>query len=154
MSTHVLSASALIQAPPEIVYGIIADYHDGHTRIIPRPPFVSLEVEEGGVGSGTRIRVGIRALGMVQHFRAVISEPEPGRVLVEANDTGYVTTFIVDPRDGGQAAEVTIRTELPPRPPLVGALERWWMGRTLPGTFAQELRLLGEVARSWPAVAR
>ena len=39
------SASALIQAPPQALYAIIADYEHGHPRILPRPPFVSLAVE-------------------------------------------------------------------------------------------------------------
>lgn len=154
MAAYRMSDSALIDAPPETVYGIIADYHDGHTRIIPRPPFVSLEVEEGGVGSGTRIRVGMRVLGRVQTYRAVVTEPEPGRVLVEANDSGYVTTFTVEPRAEGRRAQVTIETVLPPRPPVVGALENWIMRRICLPMFAAELRLLAEVAAEKHAAVR
>ncbi len=47
MAQHTISASALVPAPAREVYAIIADYRDGHPKILPRPPFVSLEVEQG-----------------------------------------------------------------------------------------------------------
>ena len=53
----------------------------GHPQILPKPPFVSLEVEKGGIGAGTVIRIAMRVLGRLQTFGAVITEPEPGRVL-------------------------------------------------------------------------
>jgi hypothetical protein len=88
----------------------------------------------------------MRVLGRLQSFRAVISEPEPGRVLAETADTGYVTTFAVEPRADGQHAEVTIATELPMRPAVLGALERWLMTRLLRPVYVRELELLAAVA--------
>ena len=143
---HQVSASALIAAPPAEVYAIIADYHNGHPRIIPKPPFESIAVEQGGIGAGTVIRVGMRAFGRAQSYRATISEPEPGRVLVESNDTGYVTTFTVDPRDGGASSSVTITTRLDGRSGILAALERWFLARILGRVFRQELALLEAVA--------
>ncbi len=139
-------ASALIQAPPQALYAIIADYEHGHPRILPKPPFVSLAVEQGGVGAGTIARVGMRVLGRLRMFRAVITEPEPGRVLVETNDNGYVTTFTVDPRAGGQQACVTIATEMAGRAGILGALERWLASRLLRPVYVKELRQLAAVA--------
>lgn len=143
-----LAVTARIPVPPREVYDVIADYRDGHARILPRPPFVGLEVEEGGVGAGTRIRVDMRALGRSRSFRAEVTEPEPGRVLVETNDTGYVTTFVVDPDAGGRGSVVTITTVPPDRPGLVAGLERWLARRLLRRTFEDELALLAEVAGS------
>ena len=60
-------------------------------------------MEQGGYGAGTVIRCSIRVMGRTQTFRASITEPEPGRVLVETDLTmPSVTTFTVDPakRDG------------------------------------------------------
>ena len=146
MSNRVISDSALIAAPADTVYGIIADYHAGHPRIIPKPPFVGLDVIEGGIGDGTVIRVKIRVLGTVQTYHATITEPEPGRTLVETNDTGSVTTFTVDPRgDGGQSL-VTISTDLGDRPGLRGAVERWLAGRMIRPMLAEELALLERAA--------
>jgi hypothetical protein len=146
MTTHQFSASALINAPPQDVYAIIADYQHGHLQILPKPPFVSLEVEQGGTGAGTVIRVQMRVLGRLQSFGAVISEPEPGRVLVETNDTGYVTTFTVEPRAEGRQAYVTIATTANGRAGLLGALERWFVSRLLGPIYVRELAQLAAVA--------
>ena len=146
MEARQFSASALIQAPPQAVYAIIADYHHGHPQILPKPPFVSLAVEQGGTGTGTVIRVQMRVLGQIQMFRAVVTEPEPGRVLVETNDNGYVTTFTVDPRADGRQAYVTIATEMTERAGIVGALERWFMPRLLRPVYFKELAQLAAVA--------
>jgi hypothetical protein len=146
MSTYQVSASALIAAPPERVYGVIADYQQGHPQIIPRPPFVGLVVEQGGIGAGTVIQVQMRVLGQRQGFRSVITEPEPGRVLVETNDNGSATTFTVEPRAEGRQSYVTIATEMPGRAGLLGALERWFVTRLLRPTYGRELGLLATVA--------
>jgi hypothetical protein len=146
MTAHQFAASALIQAPPQELYAIIADYRQGHPQILPKPPFVSLAVEEGGMGAGTVIRVQMRVLGQIQTFRAVISEPEPGRVLVETNDNGYVTTFTVEPRADGRHADVTIATELSGRTGVLGALERWFVTRLLRPVYVKELEQLAAVA--------
>jgi len=55
MTKHSVSASALIPAPAQKVCDLIADYRDGHPRILPKPYFVSMEVEQGGYGAGTVI---------------------------------------------------------------------------------------------------
>ena len=146
MATHQISASALIQAPPQDLYAIIADYHQGHPQILPKPPFVSLEVEEGGTGAGTVIRVQMRVLGQLQTFRSVVTEPESGRVLVETNDNGYVTTFTVEPRADGQQAYVTIATEISGRAGILGALERRFVTRLLRPVYVKELEQLAAVA--------
>jgi hypothetical protein len=146
MAKHAFSASALIQSPPQRVYGIIADYHAGHPRILPKPPFVSLEIEQGGIGTGTVIRVRMKMLGKLQSFRAVITEPDPGHVLVESNDTGYVTTFTVEPREDGRHSLVTIATEFPERTGVSAALERWLVKKMLLPVFERELKQLEEVA--------
>jgi glucose/arabinose dehydrogenase len=146
MAAHQISASALIQAPPQDLYAIIADYRHGHPQILPKPPFVSLAVEQGGTGSGTVIRVQMRVLGRLQSFRSVVTEPEPGRVLVETNDNGYVTTFTVEPRADGQQAYVTITTEMAGRKGVLGALERRFVTRLLRPVYVKELDQLAAVA--------
>lgn len=146
MPVHHVSASARIAAPPERLYDIIADYHHGHPAILPRPPFVSLVVERGGTGSGTVIRVETRALGRPGGFRSVVSEPEPGRVLVESNDNGFVTTFTVDPLPDGGHARVTISTAMTTPTGIAGTLQRWVMPPILRRVFTRELALLARVA--------
>lgn len=147
---HVKSC-AVIPAPPSIVYGLIADYLESHPRILPRRYFEDLKVEEGGVGAGTRIRFFMRSFGVRRLFRARISEPEPGRRLVETYDpTGMTTTFTVDGQGGGQTSLVTIATRYARRGPA-GWIERLLAPRFLRKVFAAELELLSWQARAQPA---
>jgi len=146
MATHAFAVSALIPAPAPRVYGILADYHHGHPRILPKPAFESLAVERGGRGAGTEMRVQMRLLGQRQTFRATVTEPDPGRVLVETTDTGYVTTFTVEPRANGEHAHVTFSTELPARPGILAVVERWLVKRLLRPVYEKELALLAAVA--------
>ncbi|HEY0664876.1 MAG TPA: SRPBCC family protein [Gallionella sp.] len=112
MSLFNISSSAVIPAPAQQVYGIIADYRNGHPHIVPPRYFRNLVVEEGGTGAGTKIRFEMVLLGMAKAAQSLISEPEPGRVLAESTTDGLVVTrFIVDPLDG-ESARVTISSEV------------------------------------------
>lgn len=152
--TYVVSRSARVDAPASRVYQLIADYRTGHPSILP-PAFSDLTVIQGGVGAGTEIRFNLRVLGRRVPFRATVSEPEPGRVLVERNHEpeASVTTFVVDPLNGGMAADVTISTELEARPGPLGALRRWLTRRLLEPLYVDELRRLADRARSAPSQA-
>lgn len=111
MPTISASASASIAAPAATVYGIIADYRAGHPAILPRKYFRNLAVEAGGTGAGTRIRFEMRVLGATRTVHGEVTEPEPGRRLVETYpDSGTRTTFLVEPAGDGRAAHVTIST--------------------------------------------
>jgi len=144
----IVSKSAEISAPADRLYGIIADYRNGHPRILP-PAFTGLTVEAGGIGAGTRIRVGMRVFGRVMTFPAEISEPTPGRVLVERNfgDRPSVTTFTVDPLDASRS-RVTIATELPMRAGIAGRVEGFLTKRFLEPLYRAELAKLADVAQS------
>lgn len=145
-SSHEVRASALVQAPPARVYGILADYRDGHPRIVPPKYFTWMNVEQGGVGDGTVIRFGMRILGSSHTLLATIAEPEPGRVLVESYpETGVVTTFIVDPVPPS-ASRVTIQTVLSPARGVKAAIERLVSKRVLPTIYAAELQRIAEYA--------
>lgn len=143
-----ISISKKINAPAKKIYAIIADYKDGHPRILPEPHFISLEVEEGGVGAGTIINFDMNVMGKVQDFRAEISEPEPGRVLVETDlNTGAPTTFTVDALDT-ENSRVTITTTLQTRNGLAGKLEGWFTKRFLKPIYEAELKQLEEVVNA------
>jgi len=144
---HIVSASATIPARRERVYSLIANYQDGHPRILPTQ-FSGLVVEQGGVGAGTVIRFQMRVLGRKQTFRAAITEPEPGRVLVETDlgTNGAVTTFTVDPGGAPADSRVTISTELPVRGGFLGKLERRVSTFLLRPIYVRELQNLARVA--------
>ncbi|HTT25229.1 MAG TPA: SRPBCC family protein [Candidatus Sulfotelmatobacter sp.] len=144
---HIVSASALIPARRERLYSLIANYNDGHPRILPKQ-FSGLVVEEGGVGSGTIIRFQMSLLGRKQTFRAAITEPEPGRVLVETNlnTNGAVTTFKINPGGAPADSHVTISTELPVRAGFLGKIERRLVTLLLRPIYVKELENLARVA--------
>ncbi len=140
------TGSAVIDAPPRVVYGILADYRDGHPQILPTRYFSGLEVERGGRGAGTVIRFEMRTLGTTRSFRGEVTEPEPGRVLVETYEgSGEVTTFTVDPADGGSRSAVTITTEWTTGG--IAGLVQWLLAPpVLRRVYAEELRNLASRA--------
>ena len=146
MSRYTITQSARIAAPAARLYGIIADYRAGHRAIVPPRNFPRLEVLEGGVGAGTVIEFDMRVLGATRTARATITEPEPGRRLVETiPDGAVVTTFTVVPH-GDAAAEVTIATELPVRGGLLGEVEGRLAGAALRKVYREELSRLADYA--------
>lgn len=147
LERHTISASAVIPARPDRVYSLIANYREGHPRILPKQ-FTSLIVEEGGIGAGTIIRFQMSVFGKKQTFRAAITEPEPGRVLVETNldANGAVTTFTVNPGTAPADSHVTISTDLPVRSGFLGHIERTFSTMLLRPIYAKELENLARVA--------
>lgn len=138
--------SALVQAPAARAYALIADYRDGHRRIVPPRAFKWLRVDSGGTGAGTAIAFEMRVLGTSNVARAMVSEPQPGRLLVETDVEGRViTTFTVDPRGPG-ACHVTIATTLKPRVGIAGWIEAFVSRRILPPLYREELQRLAEHA--------
>ena len=138
MSSYQIIESATINAPAERVYEILADYENGHPHILPKPAFVGLEVLEGGYGAGTRFRLEMQAFGRRTSSEAVVTEPEPGRVLVETIEKdGIVTTFIVEPTADGQRTETTFQTEIrSPKglmAPITKLMTRLYLRRVLSG---------------------
>ena len=145
-----VKADAVLEARPEAVYAAIADYKQGHPNIIPKESFSDLQVEQGGYGAGTIITFKVKALGVVKSFRQRVSEPEPGRVLVEQDiDTqqNATTTFTVTPVENGQKAHVEISTTMNPTPGLTGVVERLLVPMINPRVYRKELKLLEAFAK-------
>jgi len=145
MPTLTVDASALIAAPPSVVYALISDYRRGHPSILPPEYFEDLVVEEGGQGAGTRVRFTMKAFGTKKISRARITEPHPGRVMVETvEDRGIVTTFTVEPSQSDES-KVTLTTEYPAKG-IRGWFEALVVPRYLRKVYAAELRLLAQRA--------
>ena len=145
-----VKATAIIEAPPADVYATIADYRQGHPNIIPKENLYDLEVEQGGYGAGTIIRVIARVLGVEQPYYQLVSEPEPGRVLVEQDidsTQNSATTFTVLPIEQGQKSQVEISTTMNSSPGLKGLFERILVPMVLPPIYRKELKLLEAVAQ-------
>lgn len=146
MAQVTVGASALVHAPPATVYGILADYHDGHPHILPRPPFGELVVESGGRGAGTVFRVQTRQGMKMRTFRMAVSEPQPGRLLKEQDlDSDLFSTFAVEPVAGGHC-QVTITTHWM-RGGVQGLMERMLMPVLAAPIYRREIANLERLAR-------
>lgn len=135
----------LFPARRERVYSLLANYRDGHARILPRQ-FSDLVVEQGGIGAGTVIRFQMTLFGKKQTLGASVTEPEAGRVLVETYLNGAVTTFTVDPGTAPADSRVTISTELPVRSGFPGWIEFKLSTLLLRPIYCKELQNLARVA--------
>ena len=135
--------TSFIPAPAQQIYSVIADYHIGHPSILP-PQFRNMVVVKGGRGAGTMTHFEVHAFGRTQKIRHEVFEPEPGRVLMEKDlDSATTTRFILDPADGG--TNVTITTQMPRKPGIAGAIEKWLSKRFLLGLYKVELGKLSDV---------
>ena len=134
------SAECTIPAPAAAVYALLADYRNGHPRILP-PAFSDLTVLRGGVGAGTEIQFALRVGGRKQEIEARVDEPEPGRILSETYPhKGAVTRFTVDP--AGDQSRVRIETSWRPDRGLAGLIERLIAPRLFRKLYAEELDLI------------
>jgi len=144
-----VKANAVLNAHAEDVYATIADYRHGHPSILPEG-FHDLQVEQGGYGEGTIIRFKMKVLGVEQAFHQRVSEPEPGRVLVEQDINSaqnVITTFIVTSVENDQKSRVEIDTTMNASPGLAGIVERIIIPIINPQLYAKELKLLEAVAQ-------
>lgn len=148
MSTYHVHESAVIDARPDRVYSIIADYTGGHQEILPRQYFKEMVVEQGGKGAGTVVRANMEVMGAKRFFRLFVTEPEPGRVIAEADaEAGVHTTFTVDPYHNGQQSRVTIASDFRASPGLKGVIERLFNPSITRRIYRTELQQLDEYAR-------
>lgn len=146
MAEIVVSAQRLIRAPANRVYGYLADYQQHHPKILP-PAFSDFQIDEGGVGAGTVFRVNVTAGGRTRSYHMRVSEPEPGRRLVESDqNSSLVTTFTAIP--DAQGALTRIETRWQGAGGIGGFFERLFAPRAAGRLYADELRRLDEYART------
>jgi hypothetical protein len=145
-----LIAERVLDAPADVVYHLIADYRAHHRHqpegFLPSA-FTDLVVERGGVGAGTEIRFAMTTAGRRRTTTAAVTEPVPGRVLVETGP-GVQTTFTVEP-EGDRRARVRFDTVLEASG-LEGLLARLFAPRLLRPLYADELARLEQHARAHP----
>ena len=145
MSEIHAEGNAVIDARPEQIYAVLSDYHVGHPAILPKPPFTKLSIEEGGQGAGTVILVGMKVMGKEQVTRGVVTEPEPGRKLVETySESGIVTSFTVEPVNDAKQSRVTIATNARTSPGFTGFIERLMIPSFLSRVYKAELQQLAD----------
>ena len=140
-----IEASEVIDAPPQAIYAILADYRIGHPAILPKPYFSDLTIEQGGQGAGTVMRFTVTIFGMKRAFHSVVSEPEPGRVLIETDlESDLVTHFIIDPLNGGTQTRLTITTDFTTASGFRGLMESWTSPPVMRRLYKQEMRQIAD----------
>jgi hypothetical protein len=145
-----VKADSVLDASAADVYATIADYHHGHPNIVPEENFYDMLVEKGGYGAGTIIHFKMKVLGVERTLRHRVSEPEPGRVLVEQDIDApqkIATTFTVTPLDNGERSHVEISTTLNTSPGLTGIVEHIVVPLINPRIYRKEMKKLEAVAR-------
>jgi hypothetical protein len=141
-----ITSLATIPASAELVYNILADYRNGHPSILPEKYFQSLEVEQGGFGAGTVIKFNMRVGKQLQTFRSEISEPIPGRMLLEQSlDQADLRTTFETISVGETLTKVTFTTTgITRRQGLLGQIERLVTEMFLKRVYREELQKLSE----------
>jgi hypothetical protein len=140
------SAERRIDAPADVIYHLLADYREHHRPegFLPAA-FSDQEILNGGVGAGTELRYTLTAGGRPRVITSQISEPEPGRTLVETAD-GILTTFTVEPAAAG-ATRVQFDTVLD-EGGLQGVLTRLFAPRLIAPIYEDELDRLEALAKA------
>jgi len=143
------TAERAIDAPADVVYHLLADYREHHRPegFLP-PAFSDQEILAGGVGAGTELRYTLTTGGRPRVVTSRISEPEPGRTMVETAD-GILTTFTVEPWNRG--ARVRFDTVLEDDG-LQGLLTRLFAPRLIAPLYEDELDRLEKLAKSHRAL--
>lgn len=139
------TADAHIDAPAEVVLGILRDFDGHHRRILP-PAFSDFEVEHGGQGDGTMTRFNFRLGGRTSLTRTLATETSPGVIREQVLDRDMVTEFRVVPEDEG--SRLSISTVWTPMGGINGLFERVFAPSMLRKVYLEELELLAAYAPS------
>jgi uncharacterized protein YndB with AHSA1/START domain len=143
MAKVVASAERSIDAPADEVYSYLADMNQ-HQRFLP-PAFSDFQIEQGGVGAGTVTTFKVTAGGRTRSYRMQITEPAPGRTLVETDtNSSLVTTYNVNPQ--GDKSLVSITTSWDGASGVGGFFERTFAPRALRALYQDALDRLNTYA--------
>jgi hypothetical protein len=117
-------ASAEIEASAEEIYAVFSDYEVAHKAILPKPYFAEMVVLAGGQGAGTVVDVHLEVFGSKKTYHLTVTEPKPGRLLVETDyKTGERTHFIMEPLPNGNTM-VTLDSKFKTSTGFAGLIER------------------------------
>ncbi|ULL14857.1 SRPBCC family protein [Paenibacillus sp. H1-7] len=138
MKIYQVGVARMIDAPLEAVYRVVTDMNV-HIGILPRQ-FETLEVLQGGSGSGTVFRLTMNVMGIRSSLQMRITEPIPGRVIREQDDkAGVTTTWTLKPSDDSKHCYVDLMTEFPSKPGLAGVVERLLVSPIIRSIYHREL---------------
>ena len=142
MGEAVVEVSKQMNFPNDQIFAVLADYRNHHPNILPRQYFKDLQVETGGQGAGTQVKVQMRVMGVEREFRMTVAEPEPGRALTETDaESGTHTSFVIEPLNGS-VSRVTIASRFKTGSGPGGWIEKMATQTITRRIYKQELQLL------------
>ena len=115
-----------------------------HPHFLP-PAFSDFQVVEGGVGAGSVTTFAVTAGGRTRNYRMNVTEPAPGRTLVESDaNSSLVTTFNVEPQ--GAKSLVRIHTSWDGAGGIGGFFEKTFAPGAMRRLYVDELDRLNTYA--------
>lgn len=140
-----VEASKIIEARSSEIYDVVSDYQVGHPAILPKQFFTSLKVIKGGKGAGTELVVEMNVYGNKSTFHQIVTEPEPGRLIMERDlNRNLATTFRFEPLNDGAQTRVTITTDFEPKPGFAGWIEKTFNPPVVRSIYEKELNQLAD----------
>lgn len=111
MPRVVANAERVINALPESVFAVLADYKNQRPRML-TPNFLDYKVEKGGIGDGTVVSYRLHSANRERAYHMRVDEAVRGQVLTERDsNSSLVTTWSVTPVNNGQSTRVRVTTE-------------------------------------------
>lgn len=100
----------VLDASPERVFDVLADYQSSRGAILPAQ-FSEYEVREGGKGAGTVVHWKLQATEKrVRDCLFTVTEPTPGQLVETDANSSMVVTWTVTPAGEGKAKVVVETT--------------------------------------------
>ena len=138
-----VTAERDIAAPPQQVYGSIADYRQHRPQWLP-PAFSNLQVEDAA--EGTIVRYHLSVGSRERDYRMRVAEPEPGSALTESDtNSSLVTRWTVMPQ--GADSRVRVETTWQGAAGIGGFFERTFAPRALRNLYMDALSRLDQYVR-------
>lgn len=145
MAKVTATAERRIDAPPEKVRALVADYVDTRPKILTEQ-FRDYEVNEGGTGEGTSARWKLQATSKrVRDVAATVTEPEPATLVETDANSSMVTTWAVLAADNGSL--VRVRTSWDGAGGIGGFFEKTFAPRGLQRIYDGVLNNLDQLAK-------
>ncbi len=148
MSHIFVRSERIIQATPEKIFNILADYAHKHPRILPSN-FQEYHIEQGGWGDGTVVSFRLQAAGRERAYTMRVEETVKGQVLTERDSSSsLVTRWTVLPVDHGRRSKVSVESDWEGSSGVGGFFERTFAPLGLRKIYDEILSVLAQLVQT------
>lgn len=143
------SSTVVLDATAASVYEVLANIREHRLKILPSSFYKKVEIETGGKGSGTVMKLWAKEFGRTVAYRMTVKEPEPGKHLVEEDrHQGVETHYLVRPNARGDRSVVTVTTYWEQKPGPMGWFERLMIPAGTRTQLSEQLELIEQEAQT------